>query len=102
MLGRIWISIWTSNLLSLYWKRTNKWGVLAGMIVGALVVITWVQIPSLKATMYEMVPGFFCSLLTVIVVSLLTKEPVKAVHREFNEMEAVLEEERNDLQKSKR
>ena len=35
-------------LLSLYWKRTNKWGVLAGMIVGALVVITWVQIPSLK------------------------------------------------------
>ncbi|OKP59997.1 sodium/proline symporter PutP [Bacillus cereus] len=81
-------------LLSLYWKRTNKWGVLAGMIVGALVVITWVQISSLKATMYEMVPGFFCSLLTVIVVSLLTKEPVKAVHREFNEMEAVLEEEK--------
>lgn len=80
-------------LLSLYWKRTNKWGVLAGMVVGAVVVIAWVQIPSLKAIMYEMVPGFFCSLLTVIVVSLLTKEPVKAVHREFNEMEAILEEE---------
>ncbi|HDR7543672.1 sodium/proline symporter PutP [Bacillus sp. CH_442] len=80
-------------LLSLYWKRTNKWGVLAGMIVGAVVVIAWVQIPSLKAIMYEMVPGFFCSLLTVIVVSLLTKEPVKAVHREFNEMEAILEKE---------
>ncbi|OJD43692.1 sodium/proline symporter [Bacillus sp. 4048] len=80
-------------LLSLYWKRTNKWGVLAGMIVGAVVVITWVQISSLKATMYEMVPGFFCSLLAVIVLSLLTKEPVKAIHREFNEMEAVLEEE---------
>lgn len=80
-------------LLSLYWKRTNKWGVLAGMNVGAVVVIAWVQIPSLKAIMYEMVPGFFCSLLTVIVVSLLTKEPVKAVHREFNEMEAILEEE---------
>ncbi|TPV44637.1 sodium/proline symporter PutP [Bacillus dicomae] len=80
-------------LLSLYWKRTNKWGVLAGMIVGAVVVITWVQIPNLKATMYEMVPGFFCSLLAVIIVSLLTEEPVKAIHREFNEMEAVLEEE---------
>ncbi len=80
-------------LLSLYWKRTNKWGVLAGMIVGAVVVIAWVKILSLKAIMYEMVPGFFCSLLTVIVVSLLTKEPVKAVHREFNEMEAILEEE---------
>lgn len=80
-------------LLSLYWKRTNKWGVLAGMIVGAVVVITWVQIPILKATMYEMVPGFFCSLLAVIIVSLVTKEPVKEIHREFNEMEAVLEEE---------
>lgn len=89
-------------LLSLYWKRTNKWGVLAGMIVGAVVVITWVQIPSLKATMYEMVPGFFCSLLAVIVISLLTKEPVKAIHREFNEMEAVLKKKRMISEESKR
>ncbi|KFN04053.1 solute symporter family protein [Bacillus clarus] len=80
-------------LLSLYWKRTTKWGVLAGMIGGAVVVITWVQIPSLKAMMYEMVPGFSFRLLAVITVSLLTKAPTKAVYREFNEMEAVLEQE---------
>lgn len=40
-----------------------------------------------------MVFGFFCSLLIVIVVSLLMKEFVKVVYCEFNEMEVVLEEE---------
>lgn len=79
-------------LLSLYWKRTTKWGVLTGMIVGAVTVITWVQIPVLKETMYEMVSGFSLSLLAVIIVSLLTKEPGKAIHREFKEMETVLEQ----------
>lgn len=77
-------------LLSLYWKRTTKWGVLAGMIVGAVTVIAWVQIPFLKEMLYEMVPGFTFSLLAVIIVSILTKEPSKAVHREFHEMETVL------------
>ncbi len=79
-------------LLSLYWKRTTKWGVLTGMIVGAVTVITWVQIPVLKETMYEMVPGFSLSLLAIIIVSVLTKELGKAIHREFKEMETVLEQ----------
>ncbi|KEK23192.1 hypothetical protein BAGA_10580 [Bacillus gaemokensis] len=65
---------------------------MAGMLVGATVVITWVQIPNLKEIMYEMVPGFSLSLLAVIIVSLLTKEPTKSIHREFNEMETVLEQ----------
>ncbi|MCI4252750.1 sodium/proline symporter PutP [Bacillus sp. CCB-MMP212] len=80
-------------LLSLYWKRTTKWGVLAGMITGAAVVITWVQIPNLKVMMYEMVPGFSLSLLVVIIVSLLTPEPTKAIYCEFSEMKTLLEEE---------
>lgn len=80
-------------LLSLYWKRTTKWGVLAGMITGAAVVITWVQIPNLKVMMYEMVPGFSLSLLVVIIVSLLTPEPTKAIYCEFSEMKTLLEQE---------
>ena len=28
-------------LLSLFWKKMNKWGALFGMIVGALTVIIW-------------------------------------------------------------
>jgi solute:Na+ symporter, SSS family len=80
-------------LLSLYWKRMTKWGALAGMVVGAVTVLTWVNIPALKDLMYEMIPGFFLSLLAVIVVSLLTKEPSEKVQVTFEEMEEALIEE---------
>jgi sodium/proline symporter len=30
-------------LLSLYWKRMNRWGALAGMIAGAVTVIIWTR-----------------------------------------------------------
>lgn len=59
-------------LLSLWWKKTTKAGVAAGMIVGTMVVIVWYFVPVLKNNLYEMVPGFFASLLTVVTVSLLT------------------------------
>jgi Na+/proline symporter len=63
-------------LLSLWWKKTTRAGVIAGMVVGTVVVIVWYFVPVLKANLYEMIPGFFSSLLTVIVVSLATyREP---------------------------
>ncbi len=43
--------------------------------------------------MYEMIPGFFLSLLAVYVVSLLTSRPSTKVQNTFTEMEKVLEEE---------
>lgn len=78
-------------LLSLYWKRMTKQGALAGIISGAVTVILWVQL-NLSDTLYEMVPGFFTSLLFTIIVSLLTKQPVDAVKEEFNDMEEELKE----------
>ncbi|MGG4490883.1 sodium/proline symporter PutP [Metabacillus idriensis] len=80
-------------LLSLYWKRMTKWGALAGMIVGAVTVLIWVNVPALKEFMYEMIPGFFLSLLAVYAVSLITSRPSKRVQNTFTEMEEVLEEE---------
>ncbi|WP_110112342.1 sodium/proline symporter PutP [Bacillus sp. CGMCC 1.16541] len=80
-------------LLSLYWKQMTRWGALAGMIVGAVTVLIWVNVPTLKDFMYEMIPGFFLSLLAVIVVSYLTKDPSKKVQNTFDEMEETLEEE---------
>ncbi|KSU85536.1 solute:Na+ symporter, SSS family [Fictibacillus enclensis] len=84
-------------LLSLYWKRMTKWGALAGMIVGAVAVITWVQFPGLKEQAYEMIPGFFLSLIAVVVVSLLTKSPTNNVQNTFAEMEETLTEEVNNM-----
>jgi solute:Na+ symporter, SSS family len=78
-------------LLSLFWKRMTKWGALAGIIVGAITVLVWVQFPDLKAEVYEMIPGFFLSLLAVILVSLITKDPSNKVQNQFEDMEETLE-----------
>jgi Na+/proline symporter len=59
-------------LLSLWWKGTTRAGVIAGMVVGTAVVIAWSYIPVLKQNLYEIIPGFFLSLIAVVVVSLLT------------------------------
>ncbi|KZZ84161.1 sodium/proline symporter PutP [Bacillus sp. SJS] len=80
-------------LLSLYWKRMTKWGALAGMITGAVTVLIWLTIPGLTDFLYEMIPGFFLSLLAVIVVSKMTAEPSNEVIEGFKEMETVLAKE---------
>lgn len=75
--------------LSLYWKRMTKWGALAGMVVGAITVIAWTQIPNLKASfysLYEIIPGFIFSLIAIVVVSLLTAKPSPEVEVEFNKV----------------
>ncbi len=59
-------------LLLLYDKRFNKWGALANLIVGPVVVIIWKNIPALSNTLYELIPGFFLSLIAGIIVSRLT------------------------------
>jgi solute:Na+ symporter, SSS family len=79
-------------ILSLYWKQMNRWGALAGIIVGALTVIIWISIPGLSEFMYEMIPGFFLSLIAVLVVSKITTGPGKAVKEEFMEMEDIMAE----------
>ncbi|MBL7047042.1 MAG: sodium/proline symporter [Candidatus Marinimicrobia bacterium] len=56
-------------ILSLWWKKTSKNGVLSGMIVGFVSVILWDNSP-LSTTLYSLVPGFFTALLTIIVVSI--------------------------------
>lgn len=48
-------------LLSLYWKRLNSTGAIAGMVTGAIVAIGWGMSP-LSDALYELVPGFAISL----------------------------------------
>ncbi len=62
-------------LLSLYWKKMNRWGALAGMAVGAITVIVWANVPALKETLYEIVPGFAANLIAIFLVSKLTGGP---------------------------
>ena len=80
-------------ILSLMWKRMNRNGALAGMIVGALTVIIWVyggfEIGGQPAndTIYSILPGFALSFITTIVVSLMTAPPPAYIVEKFEEME---------------
>lgn len=62
-------------VLSLWWRRTTKWGIFAGMVVGSVTTVVWHNVPALKAFVYELVPAFVAALVAAIVVSLLTQPP---------------------------
>jgi SSS family solute:Na+ symporter/sodium/proline symporter len=63
-------------ILSLYWKRTTRAGVLAGMITGTLVTIVWKLWLKEPTGTYELLPAFFGSALAVVLVS-LARKPVR-------------------------
>jgi sodium/proline symporter len=65
-------------IFSLYWTRMTRNGALAGMIVGAVTVVVWERLTVFEIipfTLYEMVPAFFLSCITIVGVSLLDKAP---------------------------
>ena len=62
-------------LMSLFWKRATRNGVIAGIIVGGVTVIIWKQLALFG--LYEIVPGFILSLIAIYAVSLMDKEPSK-------------------------
>lgn len=73
-------------LISLYWKKMTKWGALSGMIVGGLTVIIWI-VSGLSAYLYEMIPGFTFSLVSIIIVSNLTHKSAIDIDSEFKLIE---------------
>lgn len=80
-------------LFSLYWRRMNFAGALAGMVVGAVTVLIWFYAPikvdgeHISKLIYGIVPGFILSSIAIVVVSLLTKEPIERITTLFDEVE---------------
>ena len=79
-------------VLSLFWKRTNFQGAVAGVVTGALTVIVWDYIPLVggqtlgAATgLYSLLVGFALSLVAIVVVSLLTPPPTEEMLQEFED-----------------
>lgn len=83
-------------LFSLYWKRMNFAGALAGMVVGASTVLVWIYAPitiggeALSSVIYEIVPGFILSSIAIVLVSLLTPAPNDEITTLFDEVEQSL------------
>lgn len=73
-------------IMSLVWRRMTLSGALAGMIVGAVVVLVWNNFGWFG--LYEIVPGFVLGALTIYVVSLLSPEPAQSVTAIFDEVQA--------------
>jgi len=84
-------------ILSLFWKRMNRHGALAGMVVGAATVLFWIYAPVLAdgatlkdSDVYAIIPGFILSTIAVLVVSHLTAEPDAQLQSTFDKMEQQL------------
>lgn len=74
-------------LTALFWKRTNKWGAMSGLVVGGVMVFVWKFFISKLGgvfAIYELLPAFVCALITIIVVSLLTAKPEQEIIDEFD------------------
>jgi sodium/proline symporter len=78
-------------ILSLFWKRINRWGAIAGMVGGAGMVFLWKLVISQLGgvfAIYELLPAFLFSALCIVAVSLLTKAPDQAICEDFEAVKA--------------
>lgn len=80
-------------LLSLYWKRINLPGAIAGIVSGAATVLVWDYLPLIGGEtlagitkLYSLAIGFVISLILIVVVSLATKKPSGEMLQEFEDM----------------
>ena len=78
-------------LFSLFWKRTNKAGAIAGMLSGAGTVFLWKLVISKLGgvfAIYELLPAFIISCIFIVIVSLLTEAPSKEILEDFDAVKA--------------
>ena len=79
-------------LFALFWKRTTKWGALAGMVCGGAMIFIWkflVRPLGGILDIYELLPAFIIASIAIVVVSLLTPAPEKEITDEFEAVKAM-------------
>lgn len=81
------------TLISLYWKRINLSGAIAGIACGGAAVILWDYIPVLYGRtlgsmtgIYSLLPGFLISSICIILVSLFTEDPSAQMLQAFDKV----------------
>lgn len=62
-------------ILSLFWRDFNYKGAVAGVLVGFVVDLVWLFVLTPVTGVYEIVPGFFCSLIAAVLVSKAAGKP---------------------------
>ncbi|UCF79665.1 MAG: sodium/proline symporter [Candidatus Eiseniibacteriota bacterium] len=74
-------SLGPAVILSLFWKRTTRWGIVAGMLTGTVVTIVWKLFLREPTGLYELIPAFVCSVLAILVASLLAPDSAPGTGR---------------------
>ncbi|MCD8158244.1 MAG: sodium/proline symporter [Clostridiales bacterium] len=82
-------------LVSLFWRRANKYGAVTGLVAGGIMVFVWkfvirVQFAGTILDIYELLPAFIISLAVIVVVSLLTPEPDKKLTDTYDKVNKAL------------
>ena len=76
-------------LLALFWRRSNRQGAIAGLVVGGVMIFVWkfgiARLGGVFA-IYELLPAFLLALAADIIVSLATKKPSPVVVKKFDEV----------------
>ena len=78
-------------ICSLFWRRTNFPGALAGMISGGAMVFIWKYLVKPMGGVfgiYELLPAFLVGLIVIVVVSLLTPAPSQEIVDEFDHVKS--------------
>ena len=74
-------------LFALFWRRSNRNGALAGLIVGGVMVFVWKFLIAPMGGIfgiYELLPAFVCACLAIVIVSLVTAPPSQEIVDEFD------------------
>ncbi|MBO5212075.1 MAG: sodium/proline symporter PutP [Clostridia bacterium] len=83
-------------LFSLFWKRTNRAGAIAGMVTGGVSVFVWKLVlnPLVGGifAIYELLPAFILSSIAIVIASLATKKPSEEIEKEFDLAKAGIDE----------
>ena len=84
-------------LLALFWKKSNKYGAICGMVAGGAMVFIWkyaVRPLGGALDIYELLPAFLIAILVNVAVSLLTSkhnmgQTQQDIEQEFDEVAAM-------------
>jgi sodium/proline symporter len=72
-------------LCALFSRRTGWQAALAGMVTGTVVVVVWKQV-GLGEYMYELVPGFLCNCLMILLVTITVRQKDKRALSQYKEV----------------
>ena len=73
--GGLGAAFGTALIFSLYWSRTTRAGIVAGMVTGTVVTIVWKLFLKTPTGLYELIPAFALACLAILAVSLFTRAP---------------------------